>query len=269
MQMRFQAGALVAALLLASAGGAQAASRVVGAQPGVVTYIYRGSMLSGIDESGMFGVAGRDLTGVAYKAVFERDDEAPVAQGGPFTYAGQVYGSEVFGYGAGGPINAWLEIDGKSWSFSTAFPSLAMQSQTDFPDYGSGYLEGFQHFVTTEISGAIGHRATFQDRSEMHFRFAAYGTDFLSSPDYHTLTGFQTNPGWQVTAAFTVRADSYDYILQRYDYKYDAHGVFGVDSLEVLGGPQAAVPEPAAWALMIVGFGAAGATLRRRRVLAA
>lgn len=34
------------------------------------------------------------------------------------------------------------------------------------------------------------------------------------------------------------------------------------------GGPgqQAAVPEPAAWALMITGFGAAGAVLRRRRV---
>jgi len=30
-----------------------------------------------------------------------------------------------------------------------------------------------------------------------------------------------------------------------------------------------AVPEPAAWALMIAGFGLAGATLRRRRALAA
>ena len=33
--------------------------------------------------------------------------------------------------------------------------------------------------------------------------------------------------------------------------------------------PSAAVPEPAAWALMIAGFGLAGATLRRRRALAA
>ena len=32
--------------------------------------------------------------------------------------------------------------------------------------------------------------------------------------------------------------------------------------------PGAAVPEPATWAMMIVGFGAAGALLRRRRVLA-
>ncbi|MBS0361220.1 MAG: PEPxxWA-CTERM sorting domain-containing protein [Proteobacteria bacterium] len=29
------------------------------------------------------------------------------------------------------------------------------------------------------------------------------------------------------------------------------------------------VPEPASWALMIAGFGLAGATLRRRRMLAA
>jgi hypothetical protein len=31
----------------------------------------------------------------------------------------------------------------------------------------------------------------------------------------------------------------------------------------------AAVPEPTSWALMIVGFGAVGATMRRRRTVAA
>jgi hypothetical protein len=40
-------------------------------------------------------------------------------------------------------------------------------------------------------------------------------------------------------------------------------------SVTVYDGPAATAPEPGAWALMIMGFGAAGATLRRRRSLAA
>jgi len=39
--------------------------------------------------------------------------------------------------------------------------------------------------------------------------------------------------------------------------------VFGVDNV---AGAAVAVPEPTTWALMILGFGAAGASLRRRRV---
>jgi hypothetical protein len=39
---------------------------------------------------------------------------------------------------------------------------------------------------------------------------------------------------------------------------------FGIDNVVVLG----AVPEPASWAMMILGFGTAGAALRRRRTVA-
>jgi hypothetical protein len=54
------------------------------------------------------------------------------------------------------------------------------------------------------------------------------------------------------------------------DYFADGRGVL-LDNVVVNGElkPSAAVPEPAAWALMILGFGAAGSALRRRRMLAA
>ena len=42
----------------------------------------------------------------------------------------------------------------------------------------------------------------------------------------------------------------------------------GSVAADVVGGASALVPEPAAWALMIGGFGLAGAALRRRRALA-
>jgi hypothetical protein len=37
----------------------------------------------------------------------------------------------------------------------------------------------------------------------------------------------------------------------------------------VYSAPDGAVPEPATWALMIIGFGAAGSTIRRRKAVMA
>ena len=47
----------------------------------------------------------------------------------------------------------------------------------------------------------------------------------------------------------------------------DRVGGFGLDNV-VLTGERDPVPEPAGWALMIVGFAGAGAMLRRQRALA-
>ena len=51
-----------------------------------------------------------------------------------------------------------------------------------------------------------------------------------------------------------------------YDFKNDGATM---DEVRFVFDPSAAVPEPASWALMIGGFGLAGATLRRRRGVAA
>ena len=64
------------------------------------------------------------------------------------------------------------------------------------------------------------------------------------------------NPAWTDAVSFVVGADG--------GYSYDSTGL----SLQVTG-YGGAVPEPAAWALMIGGFGACGAMLRRRRTATA
>ena len=54
---------------------------------------------------------------------------------------------------------------------------------------------------------------------------------------------------------------------------YDTYGPTRFDNFHVTGtvadATVAGVPEPASWALMIGGFGLAGATLRRRRTASA
>jgi len=66
---------------------------------------------------------------------------------------------------------------------------------------------------------------------------------------------------------------SFEHGLAKYDL--DGNQLASIDTGRVVNGPLAfldpasAAPEPSAWALMIVGFGAAGAALRQRRRLAA
>jgi len=72
--------------------------------------------------------------------------------------------------------------------------------------------------------------------------------------------------GWQ-KETFTFTATGTSQVLS-----FLAHGTpDGVPPFSLLDGVsmQAAVPEPASWALMIVGFGATGMTMRRRRSAAA
>jgi hypothetical protein len=61
----------------------------------------------------------------------------------------------------------------------------------------------------------------------------------------------------QLTASGATLANSYDYRTNA--------GPRAVTAGSVVAAAAAAVPEPATWAMMIVGFGMAGAVLRRRR----
>ncbi len=73
-----------------------------------------------------------------------------------------------------------------------------------------------------------------------------------------------TDFGWKtVSGSFTVAAGGTIHIGLVDQSGTPGGNDFGVDNIRV-----ASVPEPASWALMITGFGAAGAMLRRRRQVA-
>ncbi|MBX3484732.1 PEPxxWA-CTERM sorting domain-containing protein [Phenylobacterium sp.] len=66
-----------------------------------------------------------------------------------------------------------------------------------------------------------------------------------------------------VAGNYTVLADANDRVYTITDQGNPAHQTFAI------GWPIDGVPEPGTWALMILGFGAAGAMLRRQRKIAA
>jgi hypothetical protein len=75
-----------------------------------------------------------------------------------------------------------------------------------------------------------------------------------------TLTfGAEQNPG--TYARYGVTSNNG---IGRFHFSSDSTGNTSIDNLEAITGG-AVVPEPATWAMMIIGFGAAGSMIRRRK----
>jgi hypothetical protein len=105
---------------------------------------------------------------------------------------------------------------------------------------------------------------------------------YLGSPDtYNTVTfyglgGYQQTLSGAAILGAAVNADGNQSVGRRVSYDFGAERVtriefastgnsFEFDSLA--GTVQAAVPEPATWLMMILGFGGIGALIRRRRAM--
>jgi choice-of-anchor C domain-containing protein len=87
-------------------------------------------------------------------------------------------------------------------------------------------------------------------------------TDGATSTSYDFLQGSHTKAamGWE-THTFSFKATGENATLTFSSAQDDAYGP-ALDNVSILSG---AVPEPATWAMMILGFGVVGASLRTRR----
>ncbi|MEW5687847.1 MAG: PEPxxWA-CTERM sorting domain-containing protein [Pseudomonadota bacterium] len=195
-----------------------------------------GTIASGFDTQGLFGVTGADLTGRTYSVTLTFDP-------GLLEFnAVNDPGFQLWSY-LGATGIAEITIDGASYSYANGNP------------YGFSYISakieppvppGWSYAVSSTLSGAGGSIALG------YFSAANFaGSLGLAAFDY-TLTDADrafigTEPNYWEGSDFKLafRPDTY--------------------SLTSEPGSLAGVPEPASWALMITGFGGAGAMLRRRR----
>ena len=241
MQRIWLAGAAVATLALAAAGAASA---------GTTTYVGQDD---GAPIGGPFTNSSAAQTaffaGASGPMVTENFDSQPVgdtgslsiAGGASLTYTGPAFGngfsgvsSTTFGnlYGfdvSDGGAGQWLGFPNGSATFTFAGPSNAF----------GFWLTGVQTVFTASIT------VDFNDGASQSFAAPINvngGAAFFGVTDTASF------------ASVTINSDT-------------GNDAWGIDSVSYNG--SAGVPEPASWALMIAGFGLAGAALRQRRTAAA
>lgn len=237
--------------ILVAAVATTAALAVTPAAAAVVTYTFTG-LADGYGGAGeKFGFAGQAFTDQAFTLTFRRDDATP----GAVFSSSPSYSSITSSPGAV-PVTATLLFNG--WTIDFGFGAgTSGQTQKD------GASEGFQLYSN---DSAITQWAPGVNRFVGHtvnIRASGSGSNYLSSSDYHGLPALNpaTTPLWVWSGVAEFSEVTYDSATGKV--------LTSKDNGKIYFRPQAmttsAVPEPGSWALMIVGFGGAGAVLRRRR----
>jgi hypothetical protein len=122
-------------------------------------------------------------------------------------------------------------------------------------EYYNNELAGDPDLDEVQYS-ASSYDAATQDYREMGFRYYSYVTEILTQDSFNE-TFDQTPPlSFLATDGF-------------FDFERNSQATaFQFAANHVVVAPYSATPEPAAWATMILGLGAAGALLRRRALAA-
>jgi hypothetical protein len=211
----------------------------------VVDYVFEGLITNGGDLTGVFGDE-PSLTGhgITVRTSFDTSVNRLTL---PF------YLDTVDRIGAVSPlVSATVTID--SHTFTLPSPGAPVASRSAIYTFADGYdFNALEQRISLASGGVEDALAVYLDlRLESLLLPASLDTPF-------DLTAGQA----------AGRFDGY-FTVGRYDGLYGADvgagAIFAITrAYATVEQPQAGVPEPAAWALMILGFGAAGAALRRRR----
>ena len=193
----------------------------------VVVTTYRGTISNGTDTTGVFGAPGL-LNGLSFVAIFRTDSDAP---GATATFVPPL--TKIDGAGPTPPVTATITIKGVTYAFGSGYGA---QFQQD-----NGVSEFFEHYASNDGAAVL------------YAGGSGVGLDFLPSADWRTFTGADLS----LVSNFFGVMDIHVYDPVTDTYTSQAKANLHITSVSV--------PEPATWALLIVGFGALGAVLRRRR----
>lgn len=195
---------------------------------------------------------------------------------GYFVFAG------VTGWSGGANSLTFLDFPGTAddGSYLSVYPGLPATSPN-----GGNFVEGdgdpnYSGTIYQTINGLIpGHRydVSFYQAAGQQDGFTgpttetwavSLGDETRTPPTYHLPQGGVGQ--WQFeTLTFTPIAASEVLAFLAFGTPNGAPPISFLDGVSMMASPPPPVPEPAAWALMLAGFGIAGAVLRRRAAPAA
>ena len=231
--MGFRQFLLGTAVAVATAASGSAASAAI------FTATYTGTVSSGYDQTGEFGTAGADLAGLEFTSTYRFDTSLGVDD--VTGYYEQNSGGSA--YGTATPmLDATLKIG-----------AVTVHVPGGYQGYSLSYNDG-NFGVIKNIS-----KSFYSDSSSNGGRYV-YNYIYTNAAPTTISNGFSSAP----SGTFSGFSDGY---YQNSFYNYDTGYIYSnyahlvQDHVTISG----AVPEPATWGLMLMGFGGLGAMLRRRR----
>ena len=187
-------------------------------------------------------------------------DGLPVLNTGPGGYSGPT----IHDVNGNGEITWWSAGTSRVQTPGAHTVTLPFADGSFFPPDGSGTGDG-NGYLTAEFVGTLVVPVT----ESVTFTFGADDDAFIAVNNnvIAQLGGVHGNSPGPVTTAI-MNPGNYTLRLFYADrYQTQASLNFSVDTVGVSVNP--GVPEPATWAMMLVGFGGLGGLLRRRRSLVA
>ena len=233
------AGFVAAAGALAIGSSAQAA----------MVATFAGTIERGFDATGAFGPGVTDLAGKGFTLVYRYDPNDPAGTTGP--YDPSLHSSEIF---QGGPnvFTAAMSIEGVEYFNAGRLFGYAL-----FLEEPSWPLSQVSYEVEDEYDDPIDsdYHYTINMRAEL---FSEIGNNICPPPaSVNNVFSYTLQPGEIGSGEFSFH--------RRHDTTGDLDPNRAYAFLRPTSVTVAWVPEPGAWALMIVGFGMTGGLLRARR----
>lgn len=238
---RLVSACAAATLLLGVAGSANA---------NIVTVTDQGVVTSGVDQTDLFGLGDNaDLTGQTYTIVFRIDDSVAAYQGDIPGIRDQIFGGTYYPSPRGdqSPLSAVLTINNHTVVVPGRYQGAVWQ-QTLVPP--NTHAEEYEVAIDERDDGIN----TYHD--DIWDQIISYAYPMMTTEDYHVPFSYTIHPGDTVIAGFTdqVTSDATG------GYLINVNAKFGTTSVTVAD----AVPEPATWAMLILGVGMIGFAARRR-----
>jgi hypothetical protein len=167
----------------------------------------------------------------------------------------QLDGGQAFTGGSNGsfPIGPWVQDDS-----SSRWITPDMNAADSFDPSADGFYTYSLHFSLASTAGAF-----------FSAQFAADNTASAITLNGHTLLtdagGFDHWTGFSATNAsdFVVGDNELDIVVR--NFAQDGGNPTGLNVQFLRSGAGGALPEPASWLMLILGFGSLGMFLRRRR----